>query len=865
MVDAAQTLKQDLKTVADFIEQRDSYNDEWLDRMMSIHGPELNSYFDNPDHEHTDQQFRAIFSNDNFNRVNAAAGAGKTTTFGRRVRFILSEYDDVAASDLLAFTFTRNGRDEMEKELEETFGITGVDVRTINSYSKSVAEDQYSGLDFIIGEAKRTEIASIWRGIEADADHQETRERFLEAWKKERYDPNNIDVVNGKFESLRKKSSVTIQGEELDTAKDEYPEEAVAHQVISRYLTARELEYDFKSHITWASSPSGGYTLDFELLDDVDGERIYIEYCVSKETRNDRPYYRNINNEKSETIRRLFSPNQEQNYDPSGKTAIVLDGNELLDQPSDQFHWNDDRAVDRFEAAVESELEEQFKEVGVDVSNPLQGQDLIDYVYDRMVLYHEIGDYINQARVREWEPERARQKAESYLESKGDDVEKGVPEFVELSDAAYREFTTVFDNRTKTDFHGSVVLTRDLLKEGEVDEEYLYPYIFVDEMQDLNQVQFGVVKQLAKQLTDVRMFGVGDDWQSIFGFQGARPDLFINFGDELGAGESDSIEAEPTEVFTDDNPLLSSYDAFADTRLEDNYRCPETVVTASNALIKNNEVRTEKNPSGLPGGNSISVHHLGCDTFPNSLNQSMIERAMSLIDASPYGLSETQVLLRQKEGDASFYYRLKNALPDAVDIRTAHDAKGSEAKHVIIPKVIQNGGYPSVKGDKWVDPVDQPPEIYEDHDASYQLEEERRLFYVALTRAKSQLDVLTVQGAESVFIEELPDSECDHIHPLSDNDLQKIETDGEIRRRVTGTVDRANGNYATLVWNDDEYISVNLYDATDEQKQLFRQFADDQQTVTIEDCRIASPMKKGTEFNRLQLKLDEDMAVQPLG
>lgn len=869
VVDAAQTLQQDLKTVVDFIEQRDSYNDEWLEQMESTHGPELNSYFDNPDHEHTPQQFRAIFSNDNFNRVNAAAGTGKTTTFGRRVRFILSEYDDVAASDLLAFTFTRNGRDEMEKELEETFGITGVDVRTINSYSKSVAEDQYSDLDFIIGEAKRTEIASIWRDIEADSDHDEARERFLDAWKEERYDPNDIDVVNGKVESLRKKSSVTIQGEELDTAKNEYPEEAAAHQVIARYLTARELEYDFKSHISWASSPSGGYTLDFELLDNVNGKEIYIEYCVSEETRNDRPYYRNINNEKSGTIRRLFSPNREQNYDPSGKAAIVLDGSELLTQPSDQLNWNDERAVNRFETAVESELEKQLKKAGVDVANPLQGQDLTDYIYDQMVLYHEIvdkvGDYINNARVREWDPEQARQKAESYLDSQDDDVDEGVPEFVELSDVAYRKFTTVFDNRTKTDFHGSVVLTRDLLEKGEVDEEYLYPYIFVDEMQDLNQVQFGVVKHLAEQLPDVRIFGVGDDWQSIFGFQGARPDLFINFGDELGAGEFDSIEAKPTEVFTDDNPLLSSYEAFADTRLEDNYRCPETVVTASNALIKNNEVRTEKNPSGLPGGNEIAIHHIGCDIFENRLNQSMIRRVKSLINTSPHDSSETQVLLRQKEGDAPFYYRLKDELPSAVDIRTAHDAKGSEAEHVIIPKVIQTGGYPSIKGDKWVDPVDQPPKIYEKHDTSYQLEEERRLFYVALTRAKSQLDLLTVQGAESVFIEELPDNKCKHIHPLSDNDLQKIETDGEIRQQVTGTVNGANGNYATLVWNDDEYISVNLYNATDEQKQLFKRFAESSQEVTIENCRIRSPKKKGTDYCRLQLKVDEDVKVQSVG
>jgi DNA helicase-4 len=135
VIDAAETLSSDLQGVCEFIEARDSYNEEWIEIMKASHGDELNSYFEADALTHTDQQFRAIFANDNFNRVNAAAGTGKTTTFGRRVNFILSEYDDVAASDLLAITFTRNGVSEMETELRETFDITGAEVSTINSWS----------------------------------------------------------------------------------------------------------------------------------------------------------------------------------------------------------------------------------------------------------------------------------------------------------------------------------------------------------------------------------------------------------------------------------------------------------------------------------------------------------------------------------------------------------------------------------------------------------------------------------------------------------------------------------------------------------------------------------------------------------
>lgn|GEM_PF-2507232 len=868
VVDAATTVRDDLEDVIEFVERRDGYNDEWLDRMERRHGPRLDEYFEDPDHSHTDQQFRAIFSNDNFNRVNAAAGTGKTTTFGRRVQFVLSEYDDVAASDLLAVTFTRNGVSEMEEELAETFDITGVDVRTINSYSKSVAEDRYSDLEFVIGEAKTTELARIWRAVRADGPLAETYEAFLDAWKDDNYDPNDVEVVGGVYESLSEQSTTTLGGEEVEV--DDIPEEGVAHQAIAAYLVERQLEYDYQCHLDWASSPSGGYVLDFELLDGPESESVYVEYCTSEETRNDRPHYRNVHSERPETVRRIVSSNPELDADTDGKTAVVLDGDDLLWRPSDRLNWDDPATRDRFESAVRDELDRQLRRAGIDVPDPLTGQDLEDYVYDRKVLERDVVEkvdsFVNQARVREWGPDEAESEAAAYLEAEGDEVDDGVPEFVELCIAAYRRFVDVFDNRTRTDFHGSVVLTRDLLEAGEVDEDYLYSHVFVDEMQDLNQVQFDAVRCLAGQTPDCRTFGVGDDWQSIFGFQGARPDLFIDFGGELGAGEYDSLDADPVEVFTDDNPLLSEYSAFADTRMEDNYRCPEPVVAASNAVIGNNEVRTEKQPSGLPGGDTIQVHHLGCDTFEYKLNRSMIRKIDELVDSSEFSPEETQVLLRQKDGDPTFYYPLRSALPDGVDIRTAHDAKGSEAEHVVIPKVVTNHGYPSIRGDKWVDPVKKPPEIYEEHGVSYQLEEERRLFYVALTRAKTHLDVLTVQGAESVFVEELPDEQCEHVRPLSDDELSTVETEYELRRAVSGVVDaKPNDRYATFDWEGRGFVDLNLYDATPAQIEAVDDLAGSGQRVTLDNCGVQyrESADGGEEpSERLQLQLDDSVTIE---
>ncbi len=863
--DAAETLSSDLQEVCEFIEARDNYNDEWLEIMKASHGDELNSYFEADDLTHTDQQFRAIFANDNFNRVNAAAGTGKTTTFGRRVNFILSEYDDVAASDLLAITFTRNGVSEMDKELRETFDITGAEVSTINSYSKSVAEDQYSELEFIVGEAKTTEIAAIWRDITTNDEYTDTYETFIEAWKDEEYDPNNFDIVEGIYESFTEKSGMTIGGEEVEM--DSIPEEGLAHEAIARFLMEHQFEYDYQVHLDWAHSPSGGFVLDFRLIDESANETIYIEYCTSEETRNDRPRYRNLNSERPETVRRIFEPNENLDTDPSDKIEIILEGSELLERTSDTMNWDNPRTKKRFKTAVQKSLQTKFEAAGIELNTRLTGEDLMDYVYDTKVLNRDIVDniaeFISQARVREWGPNEARNEVTKHIEE-ADDIEEGVPEFCELCLAAYREFQELFDNRTKTDFHGSIVLTRDLLEAGEVDDEFCYQYIFIDEMQDLNPVQFGVVKALAEQRDDTRIFGVGDDWQSIFGFQGARPDLFINFGEVLGAGEYDGLP-DPISVFTDDNPLLSEYDAYVDTRLEDNFRCPDKVVAASNSVIRNNEVRTNKNPTGLEGGDQINIHHLGCDTYPYKRNVSTQKKIEELIHDSEYPPEDIQILLRQQDGDPEFYYSLKKAVPDSVDIRTAHDAKGSEAEHVIIPKVSKVGGYPSMKPDLWLAPIKQPPAIYEEKDVPYQLEEERRLFYVALTRAETRLDIITIQGVESVFIEELPDQLCTHHYPLSSSELETLETENECRKTVTGRIDaKFTENFATLDWDDGGLIDLNLYDATEKQHQQIEQLHTNGGDIVISNCGIEyrNSSDNGADYKRLQLQIDSDVTIE---
>ncbi len=94
-----------------------------------------------------------------------------------------------------------------------------------------------------------------------------------------------------------------------------------------------------------------------------------------------------------------------------------------------------------------------------------------------------------------------------------------------------------------------------------------YPYILIDEFQDINKIQYESVKLLAKPENNI--FIVGDDDQSIYGFRGARPDIMKQF--------------------------LNDYKDAKQIALETNYRCCASIVDAADSLIKNNKNRLGKN------------------------------------------------------------------------------------------------------------------------------------------------------------------------------------------------------------------------------------------------------------------------------
>ena len=107
-----------------------------------------------------------------------------------------------------------------------------------------------------------------------------------------------------------------------------------------------------------------------------------------------------------------------------------------------------------------------------------------------------------------------------------------------------------------------------------------YRYILIDEFQDINRVQYEIIKLLAKP--EKNLFIVGDDDQSIYRFRGAKPEIMLNF-------ENDYKNVETIY-------------------LDVNYRSTENIVNAAESLIKHNESRYKKNIKATQGkGSTVSI------------------------------------------------------------------------------------------------------------------------------------------------------------------------------------------------------------------------------------------------------------------
>lgn len=271
------------------------------------------------------------------------------------------------------------------------------------------------------------------------------------------------------------------------------------------------------------------------------------------------------------------------------------------------------------------------------------------------------------------------------------------------------------------DFEDMLNTAADCVEQG----RWVSPYelVMVDEFQDASQARARLVSGLVSA-PGRHLFAVGDDWQSINRFAGADLSVMTDF--EKRFGKTVTLKLETT------------------------FRCPQSLCDISSGFIQKNPKQLRKSVRSPKPNVSEPVRIVS--VLEETETRSAVEAVIASLanEHSNQGLKLSVFVLGRYRRDESYLPRLYDSSRIDVEFSTVHSSKGREADHVIIPRVTSETlGFPSRVVDDPVLQLAMPGG--DDHEFA----EERRLFYVALTRARQTATLVTVARKESAFVSEL--------------------------------------------------------------------------------------------------------------
>ena len=287
----------------------------------------------------------------------------------------------------------------------------------------------------------------------------------------------------------------------------------------------------------------------------------------------------------------------------------------------------------------------------------------------------------------------------------------------------YERYIEELKSSGQIDFTDAILQATDICRSS---HPVKYDYIIVDEFQDISIDRYNFLKVLREGNPPAKLYCVGDDWQSIYRFSGSDMALFNQFSEYFGSTEINKIETT--------------------------YRFGEPLISLSSQFIQRNKAQIEKDihPFNLQAQTDLQFCAYERGDYCNAIGQLIAsipaDKSIFLLGRYSFDDYYLSFLYKSVKEGNRFYYFIGDR---KIEFLTVHKSKGLEADYVIILQCNKDTyGFPSMVSD---DPVLNYVLTKSDQ---YPYGEERRLFYVAITRAKIKTYVLYDKRFPSVFVDE---------------------------------------------------------------------------------------------------------------
>lgn len=625
-----------------------------------------------------DEQIKAVITDNDYNLIVAGAGSGKTLTMVAKVKYLI-EIKKINPRDILCISFTNFTVNSLKESIKKVTN-QNIDVYTFHKLGCEILKDNNIKINVCSDDALNRVINDFFENqiLKEKEMLKKVNEYFLfyyNDWDNENY--NSFDKI-------------TIKGERVKSYEEVY---------IANYLFKKGISYIYEKRYPYDSSDVRyrAYKPDFYLVDydiylehfgiDEDSDVHWLEGAKKNKYLESIEWKRKIHKKNSTKLEETYSY-----YFAEGSIDYYLD--EMIKR-------------NKIEVCEISD---------VDIYKIICDKQKIAYLNNFKKL---IATFINLFKANGYGISEFETFGVFDCKSNSFEHRKNYL-FLNIVYRVYLEYQKYLKSNGEIDFNDMITEACKYVEMNGIDRKY--KYIIIDEYQDTSFIRYKLIKSIIDKLK-CKLIAIGDDFQSIYRFNGCDLNMFLDFGKYFGEYE-----------------LL---------KLQNTYRNSQQLIDIAGKFVMKNprqikkKLRSNKNED-VP----IYVYRYK--------NKEEIEKLISIIDCKEL------LVLGRNNSDINFFANNNNFKVYKNEIiylknkgmkikyMTVHASKGLEAESVLIVNLVDDIiGFPN----KIID--NKLLRYVNNYQVYYPYDEERRLFYVALTRTKTKVYLFTPIKNASIFVKEL--------------------------------------------------------------------------------------------------------------
>lgn len=714
------------------------HNDSYIKSMMI----DEKDYLDNilkdidPNIILDEDQKRVVLTDEDYCLVIAGAGAGKTTTVAAKVKYLV-EKKKVLPSQILVVSFTNKAvlelREKVNKDLKIDCPIT-----TFHSAGNAILRKESQEPLNIISDSKLYYVLQDYfkRSLLKKESLVNNLILFFGSYFDTPYEGNDLNcffnkIAKSNFATMRsdldefRKQIIDVRTRQVVTIQNEvlrsYEEVEIANFL---YLNQIEYEYEpiYKYNTQYAKKP---YTPDFKIYQE--GRVAYIEHFgITEDGRNDRYTKEEIETYKK-AIRHKIALHKQHGTELIYTFSKYLDNRSLLEHLKEELEKKGFTIVPRsnkevLEKIVSSEENRYIRKLLNLICRFITNFKINGFRVDEFsVMYHSTQNVRTQL-------------------------------FLSICHDCYLEYQRYLKENHAVDFQDMINESARILQEvKDFGQKLDFKYIIVDEYQDISRQRFDLVKALS-EVTKAKIVAVGDDWQSIYAFSGSDITLFTKFQEKMGYAALLKI----VKTYRNSQEVIDIAGNFIqknNTQIKKELKSPKNITNP--VIIYTYDGSYKKVLDNNKSGANYALAHAVEVALEQIIEFNKLEGKPN--DSSILLLGRFGFDCDRLEKSGLFEYinhgnKLKSVKYPYLNITfmTAHASKGLGYDNVILINCKnETYGFPSKIED---DPV---LNFVIKGDSSIDYAEERRLFYVAMTRTKNRVYFIAPEQNPSEFLLEI--------------------------------------------------------------------------------------------------------------